>query len=74
MFMVAPSGRTNPAISLGMPKSSMATLMVVGSVALLELVENPVIITGSTFRMKSTGLRRAMSQSNSGYTPNRKTR
>src|SRR5690606_27082088 len=42
MFIVAPSGSTKPAIGGGTPSSPCATAMLVGSVALLELVENAV--------------------------------
>ena len=43
MFSVAPSGSTNPAVLADTPRFSRVTWMLVGSVALLELVENAVI-------------------------------
>ena len=42
MFIVAPSGRTNPATLGETPSCSREIWMVVGRVALLELVENAV--------------------------------
>ncbi len=61
MFMVAPRGRTKPAIWGEMPRSRSAVSMVVGRVALLELVEKAVTITTRMRRKNSRGARRARS-------------
>ncbi len=66
MLRVAPSGRTKPQISGGMRSPSRPTLIVVGSVALLEDVENAVRMTISDCRKNSRGLRRATSASTTG--------
>ena len=55
MFMVVPSGSTNPAVVGRMPSSSRAEASAAGSVALLELVENAVTSTGRMRRQKSIG-------------------
>ena len=57
MHMVEPSGRTNPAILGGIFSSSSATAMLVGSVALLELVENAVTMLAPMRLQKARGER-----------------
>lgn len=52
MFVVAPRGRTTPAMCGGTPRSCSVCLMLVGSVAFDELVENAVTITGA-MRLKN---------------------
>src|SRR5438034_7203167 len=53
MHIVEPSGRTKPAILGGIFSSSSATAMFVGSVALLELVENAVTML-ARIRLQNT--------------------
>ena len=56
MFMVAPSGSTKPATVGGTPISCSAVAMLVGSVALLELVEKAVMTEARAFFQKTSGL------------------
>ncbi|OPZ63515.1 MAG: hypothetical protein BWY83_03389 [bacterium ADurb.Bin478] len=55
-FAVLPSVSTNRAMSGGIFKFSTVTRMVVGSVALLELVEKAISITSRMLRKKNRGL------------------
>src|ERR1043166_5336264 len=55
MHMVEPSGSTKPAIWGGILSSSSATAMLVGSVALLELVENAVMMLARMRPQKTRG-------------------
>src|SRR5438094_10669417 len=57
MHIVEPSGSTKPAICGGIFSSSSATAMLVGSVALLELVENAVTMLARTRLQKTRGER-----------------
>ena len=53
--MVLPMGSTNPAMLGGTPSCSCATSRAVGSVALLELVENAVINAARTREKNNSG-------------------
>ncbi len=57
MHIVEPSGSTNPAILGGIFSSFSATEMLVGNVALLELVENAVARLAVILRQKVSGFR-----------------
>src|SRR2546430_6087088 len=59
MHMVEPRGSTKPAILGGIPSSSSATAMLVGSVALLELVENAVTMLARMRLQNTTGRSRS---------------
>src|SRR2546428_6656231 len=55
MHIVDPSGSTKPAILGGIPSCCSATAMFVGSVALLELVENAVTMLARMRLQKTRG-------------------
>ena len=67
---VDPRVSTKPEISRGTPSRSSVTRSAVGSVALLELVENATIMISRILRKKVTGFMRAKTRIRIEYTPN----